>query len=348
MYAAMIASSELQMNAGSNIDADYEELVGKITQAVKSSSIATEPARRRRISAEALQMMKKRARMKVEGRVQNEEYRTLYEAIREKLKCDYEGYRQTKLREAAKRRASLKAVERDIRLRQHIPSALKDNTEDPIPDIMWEEVENAVKQIKFGKSPGFDNIRPEHLKTGGLPLFKVLAKRFSRCCKEKRIPSAWKKSRTILLMKKGDPESLNNYRPITLLSQIYKTFTRIILNRIVRDLDMVMSREQAGFRSRYSTLDHLHVVRQLVENCGEFQIPLCVAFVDYKKAFDSVETDAILNALSRYGVDSRYVDILEELNNGCTTEIKLINDPCVHDKYKKIVGTQNVMEGRNQ
>ncbi|KAK6030929.1 hypothetical protein OSTOST_02927 [Ostertagia ostertagi] len=128
MYAAMIESSDLHMNTGSNIDADYEDLVGKITQAVKASSIAIEPARRRRISTETLQMMKRRARMKAEGRVQNEEYRTLCEAIRERIKCDYEGYRQMKLREAAEKRASLKAVERDIRLRQHIPYALKDDT----------------------------------------------------------------------------------------------------------------------------------------------------------------------------------------------------------------------------
>ncbi|KAK6031733.1 hypothetical protein OSTOST_02104, partial [Ostertagia ostertagi] len=211
MYAAMIESSDLHMNTGSNIDADYEDLVGKITQAVKASSIAIEPARRRRISTETLQMMKRRARMKAEGRVQNEEYRTLCEAIRERIKCDYEGYRQMKLREAAEKRASLKAVERDIRLRQHIPYALKDDTgvrttnrprmneictkfyndlysskvvvartyrnvaEEPIPEVMWEEVENAVKQIKAGKSPGCDNIRPEHLKAGGLHLFKALA-----------------------------------------------------------------------------------------------------------------------------------------------------------------------------
>ncbi|KAK6031734.1 hypothetical protein OSTOST_02105 [Ostertagia ostertagi] len=128
MYAAMIESSDLHMNTGSNIDADYEDLVGKITQAVKASSIAIEPARRRRISTETLQMMKRRARMKAEGRVQNEEYRTLCEAIRERIKCDYEGYRQMKLREAAEKGASLKAVERDIRLRQHIPYALKDDT----------------------------------------------------------------------------------------------------------------------------------------------------------------------------------------------------------------------------
>ncbi|KAK6016030.1 endonuclease/exonuclease/phosphatase family protein, partial [Ostertagia ostertagi] len=211
MYAAMIESSDLHMNTGSNIDADYEDLVGKITQAVKASSIAIEPARRRRISTETLQMMKRRARMKAEGRVQNEEYRTLCEAIRERIKCDYEGYRQMKLREAAEKRASLKAVERDIRLRQHIhyaciPSQSARTTnrpqmneictkfyndlysskvvvartyrnvaEEPIPEVMWEEVENAVKQIKAGKSPGCDNIRPEHLKAGGLHLFKALA-----------------------------------------------------------------------------------------------------------------------------------------------------------------------------
>ncbi|XGW03875.1 hypothetical protein V3C99_015207, partial [Haemonchus contortus] len=331
-YATMIASSDLQMKSGNSIDADYEDLVEKIMQAVKASSTATEPARRRRITPEAVQMMKKRARMKAEGRVQTADYRELCEAIRKKIKCDYEGFRQKKLREAAERRVSLKAVERDICLRHHIPSALKDDTGlrttnrlrmneictkffndlysskavvaravqntagEPIPDVMWEEVEHAVKQIKAGKSPGCDNIRPEHLKAGGLPLFKALAQRFSRYCREKRIPAAWKKSRTILLMKKGDPESLDNYRPITLLSQVYKAFTRIILNRIVGDLDMAMSREQAGFRSG--------------------------------KAFDSVETNAMLNAMSRYGVNSCYVDLLEELNKGCTTEIKLFNDPC--------------------
>uniref|UniRef100_A0A7I4YFV4 Endonuclease-reverse transcriptase n=1 Tax=Haemonchus contortus TaxID=6289 RepID=A0A7I4YFV4_HAECO len=194
----------------------------KITQAVKASSTATEPARRRHITPEAVQMMKKRARMKAEGRVQTADYRELCEAIREKIKCDYEGYRQKKLREAAERRVSLKAVERDICLRRHIRSALKDNTglrttnrlrmnkicteflndlysskavvtravqntaEEPIPDVMWDEVEHAVKQIKAGKSPGCDNIRPEHLKAGGLPLFKALAQRFSRYCSEKR------------------------------------------------------------------------------------------------------------------------------------------------------------------
>ncbi|KAK6012548.1 hypothetical protein OSTOST_22281, partial [Ostertagia ostertagi] len=126
--------------------------------------------------------------------------------MKAKGRYDYEGYRQKKLREAAKRRASLKAGRHSSL--QHIPSVLKDNAgvrttnrprmneictkfyndlysskvvvartyrnvaEEPIPEVMWEEVENAVKQIKAGKSPGCDNIRPKHLKAGGLTPLK--------------------------------------------------------------------------------------------------------------------------------------------------------------------------------
>ena len=56
-------------------------------------------------------------------------------------------------------------------------------------------------------------------------------------------------------------------------------------------------REQAGFRSKYSTTDHIHAINQLKEKCREYNIPLCVAFVDYEKAFDSVQTQAILTSL---------------------------------------------------
>ncbi|VDO25168.1 unnamed protein product [Haemonchus placei] len=120
----MIASSDLQMNAGNSIDADYEELMGKITQAVKVPSTAKEPARRRRIPPAAVQMMTKRARMKPEGRVQTADYKELCEAIRKKIECNYEGYRR-KLRGTER---SLEAVGRDSCLRHHIESALKNNT----------------------------------------------------------------------------------------------------------------------------------------------------------------------------------------------------------------------------
>ena len=57
---------------------------------------------------------------------------------------------------------------------------------------------------------------------------------------------------------------------------MYKLFTKIITTRLEKKLDENQPKEQAGFRSKYSTTDH-------IENCREYNLPLCVAFVDYCK-----------------------------------------------------------------
>ena len=82
--------------------------------------------------------------------------------------------------------------------------------------------------------------------------------------------------------------------------------------RLTRVLDENQLIEQAGFRSGYSTIDHIHTVNQLKENCAEYQKPLCLAFVDYEKAFDSVESKAILTSLEKQGIDKGYIDTLAE------------------------------------
>ena len=57
--------------------------------------------------------------------------------------------------------------------------------------------------------------------------------------------------------------------------------------------------QQTGFKSKYSTTDHIHVINQLKQKYREYNTPLCVAFVDYEKAFDSVQIQAILTSLLR-------------------------------------------------
>ena len=63
---------------------------------------------------------------------------------------------------------------------------------------------------------------------------------------------------------------------------MYKLFTTIITT--TTKLDENRPKEQAGFRSKYSTTDHIHAINQLKEKCREYNIALCVAFVDYEKA----------------------------------------------------------------
>ncbi|VDM47142.1 unnamed protein product [Toxocara canis] len=123
---AEIASSDMQMDPQKAIDTDYEDLMGKIKQAMNLSSAAAVPIKRQRLSAQTIRIMTRRTRMKEEGRLGSDEYKTLCTMIRQKVREDYEGFKQKRLREAAIKRASLKAMERDVPLRQHVPSALKD------------------------------------------------------------------------------------------------------------------------------------------------------------------------------------------------------------------------------
>ena len=165
------------------------------------------------------------------------------------------------------------------------------------------------------KASGPDDISVETLKAGGASLDQQLASLYTKCLKENKIPKSWKSSKMVLIHKKGDNKDLKNYRPISLLSNIYKVFTKILTLRLTRVLDENQPIEQAGFRSGYSTIDHIHTVNQLKEKCAEYQKPLCFAFVDYEKAFDSAESKAILNSLEKQGIDKGYIDALAEIQN---------------------------------
>ena len=76
--------------------------------------------------------------------------------------------------------------------------------------------------------------------------------------------------------------------------------------RLEKKLDENQPREQAVIRSKYSTTDHIHAINQLKEKCREYNIPLCVAFVDCEKAFDSC-MHVCVRACVRACVRSTYV-----------------------------------------
>ncbi len=199
-----------------------------------------------------------------------------------------------------------------------------DETE--LPTITAREVETAIKQMKENKAPGLDDLASDIFKIGGEEININLVKLYNHILREKRIPMKWKEAKIIILHKKGDKADIKNYRPISLLSHAYKIFTRIIQNRLKQILDENQPREQAGFRQGFSTTDHLHSLNQLIEKSNEYQLHLCVGFIDYEKAFDSVEHADLFRALRKTGVNEGYVQIIEDIYTDATATIHLDND----------------------
>ena len=67
-------------------------------------------------------------------------------------------------------------------------------------------------------------------------------------------------------------------------------------------------------------------MHQLIENASEYNIPLYLAFVDYRKVFDSVEIPAVQEAIEHHGVDQTYVSILKQIYQNATSFIRLHKD----------------------
>ena len=175
-----------------------------------------------------------------------------------------------------------------------------------IPSILRSEVEASIKRLKRNKAPGEDNITGGILQDGGDAMIQILTDLFNTCLHHQQVPKAWKNALVVLIHKKGNTSDFKNYRPISLLPIMYKVFSNILLQRMIRTLDFHQPCEQARFRAGYSMIDHLQVVNQLQEKANEYNMPLCFAFVYYEKAFDSIEFEPHFEGLKNQGVDEAY------------------------------------------
>ena len=70
-------------------------------------------------------------------------------------------------------------------------------------------------------------------------------------------------------------------------------------------------------------MDHIHVINQVIEKSAEYNQPLYMAFIDYEKAFDSVEISAVIEALRNQGVEEAYVNILANIYKDSTATLVL-------------------------
>ncbi|KAE9421093.1 hypothetical protein Angca_008797, partial [Angiostrongylus cantonensis] len=188
-----------------------------------------------------------------------------------------------------------------------------------VQPVFPSEIRHALTSVKNRTASGPDRIRPEHLKNLPPVLVNTLARLFTSYLPECKVPSLWKTSKTVLLFKKGDLHNIGNYRPICLLSVVYKLFIRVILSRIYRTLDEGQPCRQAGFRKK-STMNHIHTIIRLIEVSREYKGPLGVTFTDLQMAFDSIEIEAIMEALGCQ-VSTQWVKILREPYKNFATKI---------------------------
>ena len=81
--------------------------------------------------------------------------------------------------------------------------------------------------------------------------------------------------------KKGDLTECDNYRGISLLSVPCKILCRLLIDRVKSEVDEMIRQEQAGFRSGRGTSEQIFSLRNILEQCQEWQAPVFINFVDF-------------------------------------------------------------------
>ena len=166
-------------------------------------------------------------------------------------------------------------------------SGTGENSLDTIPSITKREVEDAIRSLSDGKSPGYDNISAEFLKTEGATV-DILHKICNLIWTTGIWPSHWTKSIIVPLPKNGDIQECNNYRTISLNNHPSKVLLQILLTRLRSQIEEILKEEQAGFRKGRSTTEQLFNVRVLCEKYREHGREIHHNFIDFKKKRSTV------------------------------------------------------------
>ena len=92
-----------------------------------------------------------------------------------------------------------------------------------------------------------------------------------------------------------------------------KLYNKMLLNRIVPHIEPLLRKNQNGFRRGRSTLSQILCLRRLIEESQAFNKDLALVFVDFSKAFDSVDRNKMFEILELYGIPPKIIDCIKVL-----------------------------------
>ena len=135
--------------------------------------------------------------------------------------------------------------------------------------ITEEEIRQAIRKLNCGKACGIDEIKAEMLKAGGQEVISFLVKLFNHVFDRGIYPGEWANAIIVPIFKKGDTDRADNYRGVSLISEVCKCYTSILNTRLytwLAESDTIVE-NQAGFRKNYSTTDQIFSLYAVIQKC---------------------------------------------------------------------------------
>ena len=183
----------------------------------------------------------------------------------------------------------------------------------------YDEIAGTAKTFKNNKSSGTDNVHSEGVKyNSSKNLFIYLTMLTSLIWLYLSVPKSWLEMKIICLYKKGLKSLAENYRALSIGSNLSKIIPHIILNRLQETYERNISESQFGFRKGRSTCDAIFIIKNVIQKHAG---PLVLTFVDLTAAYDHIPRDFLFRVLEFRTGAKILVYILRKLYDGTTAYI---------------------------
>ena len=183
-----------------------------------------------------------------------------------------------------------------------------------------EDLRKVLRALANNKASGPDRIPAEYWKRLGEneEARSILQEFVNTCWAAACVPAEWHIAYVSAIHKKGRTDNCENYRPINLLCVGYKVYASLLRQRLVQaGAEGRLSKTQFGFRTGCGTVDAIFILRRRIEIAlAQRSGRALILALDWQKAFDSVDSVALLAGLARFGVPQKMLNSIASIYTG--------------------------------
>ena len=181
------------------------------------------------------------------------------------------------------------------------------------PVIMKEEIELALQGMKKGKAVGEDGTTCEMMTTTGDFFIEKMTGLTNMIYNTGYVPLDMRDNIFVTIPKQPGTTECGKHRTISIMSQMGKIPLRVLNARIKGNIQENVESVQYGFRKGKGTRNAMFILRMIIERAVEMQRNVYLCFVDFQKAFDTVEHEQLMALLQRIGIDGKDLRLIVNL-----------------------------------
>lgn len=191
-------------------------------------------------------------------------------------------------------------------------------------DLIIEELDKAINQMAKGKSPGLDGLTVDFYVFFWKDIRQLLFEALGECILRHNLSPTMKRGLITLIPKADkDPSFIENWRPITLLCTDYKLLAHVYANRLNSGLTNVISECQSAFIKGRNIHFHSRLILDMLDYSHLLEKESLILFLDFYKAFDSLEHCFIIEVLKSLGFGDKFCNIIKMFYSDISSSVSL-------------------------